>query len=129
MAQPLFATDRVSEQSVRDGLPVARVAPIAAALGVSTTDIVEWLHVSPRTWARRKQSGRFDALESDRLARLVRLLTRCTDLLGGPDEARIWLTTPARALGRRTPLEVASTEIGAERVFDLLGRIEHGVFT
>lgn len=125
----MFAADLVSEQSVRDGLPVARVAPIAEALGVGTTDIVEWLHVSPRTWTRRKQSGRFDPLESDRLARLVRLLARCTDLLGGPDEARTWLTTPARALGRRTPLEVASTEIGAERVFDLLGRIEHGVVT
>ena len=29
---------------------------------------------------------------------------------------------------RRTPFEVASTEVGAETVFQLLGRIEHGVF-
>ncbi|MBW1797126.1 MAG: DUF2384 domain-containing protein, partial [Deltaproteobacteria bacterium] len=36
---------------------------------------------------------------------------------------------PARALGGKTPLEYADTEPGAQEVDELLGRIEHGVFS
>lgn len=121
--------ERLTEADVRDGLPVSSLANVSTALDVPTTELIDWLQVSPRTWARRKASGRFDPLESDRLARLIRLLRRATTVVGGEAEARAWLTSPAVALDRRTPLEVASTEIGAERVFQLLGRIEHGVFT
>lgn len=119
----------VTETNVRDGLPISMLAQIGVSLRVSTPELVDWLHISPRTWARRKQSGRFDTLESDRVARLVRLVRRSIEVLGGEDEARVWLTTPARSLDRRTPFRVASTEVGAESVFQLLGRLEHGVFS
>lgn len=121
--------ERLTEADVRDGLPVASLANVSSALGVPATELIDWLQISPRTWARRKAAGRFDALESDRLARLIRLVRRAVTVVGGEAEARTWLVSPAKALDRRTPLDVASTEIGAERVFQLLGRIEHGVFT
>ena len=70
MAQPV----RVTEQQVRQGLPVSAIASVAAALDLTTAEVVAWLHIAPRTWARRKAVGRFDTLESDRLARLVRLI-------------------------------------------------------
>ncbi len=111
------------------GLPVSTLATVSAALDVPVPELIAWLHISSRTWARRKSTGRFDPLESDRLARLIRLIRRASAVVGGNDEARVWLTTPSRALDRRTPLDVASTEVGAEAVFQLLGRLEHGVFT
>lgn len=120
---------RVTEQDVRQGLPVTTLAVASSALGVSSAELIGWLHISPRTWARRKSAGRFDTLESDRLARLLRLIRRTADVVGGDNEARTWLTTPSRALDHRTPLEVAATEVGAEAVLQLLGRLEHGVFT
>jgi putative toxin-antitoxin system antitoxin component (TIGR02293 family) len=126
MARP---AERLTEADVRDGLPVSALANVSTALDISTTELIDWLQISPRTWARRKAAGRFDALESDRLARLIRLVRRATTVVGSEIEARDWLTAPAPALDRRNPLEVAATEIGAERVFQLLGRIEHGVFT
>ena len=43
--------------------------------------------------------------------------------------ARKWLKEPSWALGDVTPLQYADTELGAQGVEDLLGRIEHGVFT
>ncbi len=119
----------MTERDVRQGLPVATLATASSALGVPTVELIEWLHISPRTWARRKSAGRFDTLESDRLARLLRLIRRASEVVGGSAEARTWLTTPSRALDRRAPLEVASTEVGAEAVFQLLGRLEHGIFT
>jgi putative toxin-antitoxin system antitoxin component (TIGR02293 family) len=123
------AHDNLTEEHVRNGVPISSMAPLGSAMQLSTTELLEWLQISPRTWARRKQAGVFDLLESDRVARLSRLLKRATTVLGGPSEARDWLKTPNRAFERRTPFAVAGTEVGAERVFDLIGRLEHGVFS
>ena len=128
MAQPLGSAP-FGEREVRSGLPVTMVAAAADALQLSIPQVLEWLSISPRTWVRRKQQGVLDVLESDRLARLHRLARRATLVLGGVAEGRAWLTTPQRALQRRTPFDVASTEVGADTVFQLLGRIEHGVFS
>lgn len=119
----------VTEAQVLAGLDVRAVDAIAAAMGLSASDVAGWAQIAPRTWARRRQAGTLDPLESDRIARAQRLIRRATSVLGGPAEARAWLTAPSRALGRRTPWEVARTEVGAEQVFALLGRLEHGVFT
>jgi len=120
---------QLNEGDVRSGVPVAAVAQLTSELGVTTQTLLSWLQVSTRTWARRKQAGRFDMLESDRLARLGRLVRRAKSVLGGSAQARAWMMTPNRALQRRTPFDVAGTEVGAEAVFDLLGRIEHGVYS
>ena len=119
----------LTEDQVRAGVPVAVVAQLTSELGVGTPALLEWLQVAPRTWARRKHAGRFDMLESDRVARLGRLVRRARNVLGGPDEARQWLALPNRALQGRSPFDVSATEVGAEAVFDLLGRLEHGVFS
>jgi len=119
----------LTEEDVRRGVPVTTVSSVAQALGLPVSALLSWLSISPRTWVRRKQSGVLDVLESDRLGRLTRLVRRATKVVGGAEEARAWLTTPNRALQRRTPLDVASTEAGAETVFQLLGRLEHGVFS
>ncbi|MCU1399125.1 MAG: hypothetical protein JWN62_2234 [Acidimicrobiales bacterium] len=119
----------LTEGNVREGVPVSLVAQLTGSLGISTPALLEWLQIAPRTWARRKQAGRFDVLESDRVARLGRLVRRAQRVLGGEDEARAWLAVPNRALRGRSPFDVAATEVGAESVFDLLGRLEHGVFS
>ncbi|MDP2292432.1 MAG: DUF2384 domain-containing protein [Actinomycetota bacterium] len=119
----------LSEHDVRRGLPVTMVTAAADTLQLPVAAVLEWLSISPRTWVRRKKQGTLDVLESDRLARLHRLVRRATRVLGGAEEGRTWLTTSQRALQHRTPLDVAATEVGAEAVFQLLGRIEHGVFS
>ncbi|MEX6038669.1 antitoxin Xre/MbcA/ParS toxin-binding domain-containing protein [Providencia hangzhouensis] len=41
----------------------------------------------------------------------------------------IGLTTPVKGLGHLRPIELIATESGAIEVIDLIGRIEHGVFS
>jgi putative toxin-antitoxin system antitoxin component (TIGR02293 family) len=123
-----MAVVQFSEREVQAGLPVTTVIDLARQLEVPVDDVLAWLHLPPRTWARRKRAGVLDVFESDRIARLSRLVRRASAVLGGLPEARVWLTTPQRSLGRRRPLDVSSTEVGADEVFALLGRIEYGVF-
>jgi len=45
------------------------------------------------------------------------------------EAGRRWLTSRQFGLGGAVPLEYAETEVGAREVEDLLGRIEHGVYS
>jgi putative toxin-antitoxin system antitoxin component (TIGR02293 family) len=60
--------------------------------------------------------------------RLARVARRAAEVFEGSDAALDWLKSPNRALAGETPLTLLDTEIGAESVLDVLGRIEHGVF-
>ncbi len=48
---------------------------------------------------------------------------------GNQHNAVRWLNEPARALGGITPLECLSIESGPVEVLDLIGRLEHGIYS
>ncbi len=75
------------------------------------------------------KTGRFTAFESERLYRIARLADKAKDVLEDSQEASVWLKTSKRYLNGKTPLQYADTEVGAQTVERLLGRIEHGVFS
>jgi putative toxin-antitoxin system antitoxin component (TIGR02293 family) len=86
--------------------------------------------VPERTLARRKEAGRFQPVETDRLIRMSRIVARAIELFEGSIEsARNWLTNPVAALGGRAPIELASTDVGAIEVESLIGRLAHGIPT
>ncbi len=87
------------------------------------------LGMSRATLHRRKREGRLSPGESDLVLRFARLMGRARIVLGGEDQARQWLRSPQFGLGGAVPLDYADTEIGAREVEDLLGRIEHGVYS
>ena len=126
-------TDPVDRQllirTVKTGLPIATFEQLQADIGVSAHTIAAVTHLAPRTLTRRKKEGRFHVDESERVLRLGLLFTKAREVLRGRENARVWFTSPKRALGGKTPLEYADTELGAREVEDLLGRLEHGVFS
>ncbi|HET6629876.1 MAG TPA: antitoxin Xre/MbcA/ParS toxin-binding domain-containing protein [Woeseiaceae bacterium] len=86
------------------------------------------LKVSLRTRARWKHRTRLDPVTSDRLVRLARILALATDVLERQDHAVEWLREPADALDGRTPLELVTTDIGAEKVTNMLYQMEHAIY-
>jgi putative toxin-antitoxin system antitoxin component (TIGR02293 family) len=98
-------------------------------IGIGAEELAQHLVISRSTLVRRRKSGRLDMQESDRLLRYARLYARAHTVLNDSDAASDWLKQPARALGFVTPLTFAETEVGAREVENLLGRIEHGVFS
>jgi len=88
------------------------------------------VRITPRTLTRRKKEKKLSPEESDRLVSVSRLLTQTFELFEGNEEAGMrWFQSPNRALSGQSPLEVAATETGAREVENLIGRLEHGVFT
>jgi len=88
------------------------------------------VRITSRTLTRRKKEKKLSPEESDRLVSVSRLLTQTFELFEGNEEAGMrWFQSPNRALSGQSPLEVAATETGAREVENLIGRLEHGVFT
>ena len=92
--------------------------------------IADVLGIPRRTLARRKADGRLKADESEKLLRLAHVFGRALDLFHGDREAAVlWLTDINIALGGVAPLDFARTQLGAEEVSDLVGRIQYGIFS
>lgn len=114
---------------VREGLPYEALEAVVDRLHLSREELSEALQVPMRTLARRKKDRRLKPDESDRLARLARVAAQAIEVLGDEERATSWLRTSNRALGGSTPLNLLDTDLGARQVEEVLGRIEHGVFS
>lgn len=112
------------------GLDFKTAERLRLRLELTLTEFADAVQIAPRTLHRRRQGGRLQPDESDRVLRLCRLLGRAEDLFDGDErQARLWLQRKQRALGARSPLLAARTDIGVRQVDELIGRLEHGVFT
>ncbi len=127
--RPLRAGEAAAR--VKAGLPVAELDALRELLGLTVENLAGRIGISIATLSRRRQSSqRLDAGHSDRVLRFARLFRLATELYDGDEEAaRAWLRKPARALDGETPLDHAATEAGAREVEQLIGRLEHGVYT
>jgi len=115
---------------VQAGFPFSYLVHLEQQSGLSRQQLAQFAAIPPRTLARRQRAGQLAPEESDRLLRFARIFESLIDLFeGDKDHARRWLLTPSVALGKTPPLEFMSTEVGAREVEQLIGRLEHGVFT
>jgi putative toxin-antitoxin system antitoxin component (TIGR02293 family) len=118
-------------KSILGGLTYKSLADFVKASQLPLASVAKWIDLPTSTLDRRKkshQSLRPD--ESDRLYRLAQVFEKAVGLFEGDvTAAREWLTTPARGLGQQVPLELVQTAVGAQMVLDLIGRLEHGVFS
>jgi putative toxin-antitoxin system antitoxin component (TIGR02293 family) len=115
-------------RAVRRGLPWAAFEALVSALAVSQAELAAMLHIRARTLSRRKASGRLEAMESDRVFRLARVLAHAVEVFESVERARDWLETENRSLDGQRPLAFLDTDAGVREVDDILGRIEHGIF-
>jgi len=124
----LYDTEAVIAR-LKQGLSVASFERLSEVMGIAPLRLAAAANIATRTLARRKTAGRLPFSESERVFRLAVLFDRAVDALGDAERARRWFQSPLKALGGRSPLDYADTEIGAREVEDLLGRIEYGVFS
>jgi len=113
---------------IKSGLPVKVFFALKDEINISAEELARVVWIAPRTLLRRKQEGRLQKEESERVVRLQRLFEKALDVFEDRAAAQSWFKSPQLALGGKTPLDYADTELGAREVENLLSRIEHGVF-
>src|SRR5438105_15858308 len=114
---------------IQAGVSYRAVESLQRALHIPLETRASVLGMSRAPLHRRKNQGRIDQNESERLVRYQQLLKKAEDVFGDVASTREWLTHKQPGLGGAVPLDFARTEIGAREVENLLGRIEYGVYS
>ena len=113
---------------VRTGVPRRFVDELATALDMPTYSLAPVLRTSNRTLRRYHPDKHLPSEISERALTIARILERATEVLGDRKAAAGWLTTMNGAL-EAVPLELLDSAFGAERVLEILGRIEDTVYS
>ncbi|QNI32370.1 DUF2384 domain-containing protein [Alloacidobacterium dinghuense] len=116
--------------SIRAGLPATIISVLAERLTLHRLDVAKHLGIPPRTLTRRlSRHARLTVDESDRAARMARIIALATEVLGANEKAASWLRTPNRALGGRQPIDEIATDPGYRSVEEVLYAIAYGMYS
>ncbi len=117
-------------QQLERGFVCKTLQTLESGTGLTLSRLAATIGIPQRTLARRKVSRRLTPDESERLLRISAIFEDAVDLFEGDVAAAVnWLTSPRKALGDRAPLAYSRTEPGAREVENLIGRLEHGIFS
>jgi putative toxin-antitoxin system antitoxin component (TIGR02293 family) len=122
-------SDLALAELAEQGLPTESVAQLRD-YGLTFTEVAE-IVIPPRTLKHRKARGeRLSTEESERLLRVIRILTLAEKIFGDRDKSLMWLREPDHfRLNGRNCLTVLRTEAGGHVVENMLGQIDHGYFS
>jgi putative toxin-antitoxin system antitoxin component (TIGR02293 family) len=112
----------------RKGFTFGDLLVLAKILDLSLSDLTLIFNVSLRTLQRYDQSQKLDADASSKLIQLSMLKARGLEVFGDQSAFNIWLKKPMMELDDSTPLSMLDTPFGYQILFQVLGRIEHGIF-
>lgn len=113
----------------RNGLLKQSVTNMAAKFGITQEKICELLHMSARNFQRIKETSPLDIYTSEQTIEMANVYSKAHQIFIDEDAIKQWFQTPNYALGNQKPLDLLDTSFGVKMVSDVLGRIEHGVFS
>jgi putative toxin-antitoxin system antitoxin component (TIGR02293 family) len=115
---------------VRRGLPTSMYRHVRQVLErfpfpEEMVDRLARFVVAPATLKRR--TSRLSPEESERLARVARLLAMAATVFDDPQDVVRFLTRPHPLLHGKTPVDLIQTDVGLRQVEEVLARVLHGL--
>jgi putative toxin-antitoxin system antitoxin component (TIGR02293 family) len=98
------------------------------ALGLERSEIDTIVIPSRTLQHRRSRREKLTVEESDRVMRVIRVLSLTESIYGSRERALDWLRKPHPRLDARTPLSLLKTDAGSRIVEELLVQIDEGMF-
>ena len=118
-------TDADMTKAVEGGFSVTTLDALKRH-GVTDQEIGR-LIVKPRTLShRRTGNGRLTVEESDRAARVARVIALAERTFANREKARLWLHKNIASLDDRRPMDLIRTAVGTRLVEDILAKIAWG---
>jgi putative toxin-antitoxin system antitoxin component (TIGR02293 family) len=97
-------------------------------LGLERSEIDETVIPSRTLQHRRSRREKLTLEESDRVLRVVRILSFAEAVYGNRERALAWLRKPHARLEQRSPLSLVKTDTGSRMVEELLIQVDEGMF-
>ncbi|MEM7296742.1 MAG: antitoxin Xre/MbcA/ParS toxin-binding domain-containing protein [Bacteroidota bacterium] len=112
-----------------EGISKSDFLVIVANTGLNLTEFSALLPVSRRTIEKAKDKDLLSPAVSDRVLQVASLYEHGGLILGDNATFKEWLDSPLISLGGKKPIEFINNDTGISMINDLLGRIEHGVYS
>lgn len=119
-------------KEIRRGFSVRSLRRLHRSTGLLEEQIRVAIGVSTRSLHRMRSAestARFKPDASERMLRLSSAMIMATDLFGSKEKALEWMQQENRAIKGDRPIDRLDTAIGYDTVMQVLGRIEHGVYS
>jgi len=113
----------------QNGISKSDLIAIVALTGLTLTEFSKLLPASKRTIEKVKDQELLTPNVSDRALQIAALFQHGTEMFGDIDLFKSWLNSELLALANLKPYDLLSSGTGIAIVHDLLGRIEHGVYS
>ncbi len=98
-------------------------------MDITIEEMSSILHVSARTLRRYDKTTSLNMEQSERIIELSDLYNYGERVLDNLSNFKTWLDTPVLAFGQKKPKEFLDTSVGIRMIKNILGRIEHGVYS
>ncbi|MEO9483047.1 MAG: antitoxin Xre/MbcA/ParS toxin-binding domain-containing protein [Ekhidna sp.] len=112
-----------------EGISKSDFLVIVSNTGLNLTEFSALLPVSKRTIEKAKDKDLLSPAVSDRVLQIASLYQHGNLVLGSPAAFKEWLHSSLIALGGQKPVQFMNNDTGISMINDLLGRIEHGVYS
>ena len=113
-----------------EGITKASLDALIGHLGISKKAFSEnILDVSVKTLERKKSTDRLDKRTSSHVIEIAKVAEHAFEVFGDEEKVKRWLNAPNRALNGIKPIDLFYLPTGLGMVDDILGRIEHGIFS
>lgn len=113
----------------RKGISKKSLLALAKQISLTIEEVASVLHISERTLQRYTPQTLVKTEYADRAIELALLYERGIEVLGSERAFSSWIKSPNYALGGEIPFNLLDTRIGFTMVLNILGRIEHGIFS
>jgi putative toxin-antitoxin system antitoxin component (TIGR02293 family) len=98
------------------------------ALGLERVEIDQTIIPARTLQHRRSRREKLTMEESDRVLRMIRLLSSAEAIYGSRERALAWMRKSQPRLDGRTPLSLLTTDTGSRIVEELLIQIDEGMY-
>ncbi len=115
---------------INDGVTKESLDALTGHLGISKKVFSEnILGISVKTLERKKSTDKLDKRTSSHIIEIARVVQHTFEVFEDKEKVKMWLNYPNRALNGIKPIDLFYLSTGLKMVDDILGRIEHGVFS
>lgn len=114
---------------VEGGISKQSLEALKQHMGFDYDQLAQVLNVARATLINKKSSEKFNTDLSDKIMNLADIISYGFEVFEDQARFKAWLLSPVRALGGKRPFDLLHTSFGREEVRDLLGRIDHGVYS
>lgn len=119
----------IDEIRVLDKITKEVIVILAEAMGLTKGEFVELLPVSERTVERLKKGEHLQISLAEHLFYLLKVTLKGISVFENQKDFAKWLKTPLVSLEGMAPIDILGSILGCNITFDILGRIEYGVYS